>query len=600
LLIFLQLSLPNIEDRFMRLHLMLIVLHKLFRPRSNLLVGLLILVCATPITLFAAEMQWLPNKVRYVAEKKELQAFLKEFAAGQGVAVSIDPKVQGVLNGRYDLTPKSMMELIANTYGLLWYFDGKVIYISPTTDAKSEFVKLNSVSVQDLEQSLERLGISDQRYPIAYDASRAVAIVSGPSRFVDLALLAAKAIDRGPVESAAAETKTFQLRYAFADDYTVRQGNRDVRLPGIVSTLRQLYQEAQKSTPTTAIKKFSPMIQSPLEKSGTTKVRGTELTIGVPPALPTLVAEDRGGESQTRPSVTPFQPMFAADARTNVVVVRDLPERMASYEQTIRSLDIRPSTIEIDISIVEVSRNDFESLGIDWRFLSARVDVNAGMGTREMAVGGLNQSANTPAILSALPLIGSISNLQGGSLAAVLGNKTQLIARISALEEKGNANVRAHPVLMTINNVEASLDSMSTFYIPVNGFQDSQLFDVSVGTSIRITPSIVADDNAITAVRLLIKIEDGSITEQRVSQLPVVQRSSIGTQAVVGDGNTLVIAGYTQERESKSQTGVPILSSLPVVGGAFKSTQKSMVRVERLFMITPRVVELAVTDRGRN
>jgi type III secretion protein C len=548
----------------------------------------------------AAEMNWMPSKVRYIAEKKELHSFLREFATGQGVAVSIDPKVQGVLNGRYDLTPKSMMELIANTYGLLWYFDGKVIHVSLATDAKSEFVKLNSVSVQDLEQSLERLGISDQRYPIAYDPARAVAIVSGPSRLVELVLLAARAIDRAPLENVSAETRTFQLRYAFADDYTVRQGSKEVKLPGVVSILRQLYQDSQKTAPANSAKKTGQTLQFPMEKSGTTKVRGTDLTVGLLPALPTLVVDDKSSEPQSKSSISVAQPMFAADARTNVIVVRDIAERMASYEQTIRSLDVRPSSIEIDISIVEVSRNDFDSLGIDWRFLSARIDANSGTGTREMGSLGLNRSANTPAVLSALPLIGTIANLQGGSLAAVLGDKTQLIARISALEEKGNANVRAHPVVMTINNVEASLDAMSTFYIPVTGFQDAQLYDVSVGTSIRITPSIVAEGTGTTQVRLLVKIEDGSITEQRVSQLPVVQRSSIGTQAVVGDGSTLVIAGYTQERESKSQTGVPFLSSLPVVGAAFKSNQKSVVRVERLFMITPRVVALSTTDRVSN
>jgi type III secretion protein C len=545
--------------------------------------------------LFAADMAWTPNKIRYVADKKELQAFLREFAAGQRIAVNIDPKVQGVLNGRYDLSPKTMFELIANTYGLVWYFDGKVLYVNPSTDVRSEILKLTSISVPELERSLERLGISDSRYPIVYDAERGTAMVSGPTRFVDLVLQVAKTIDRAQASDDTTETRTYQLRYSFADDYTVQHGGKEHKVPGIVSILRQLHADRQRGGSLAATKRIGPTLQMPLDRSATTRVKGTDLTVGVPPALPQFSSEEQVPNAPS-PSGSSIQPMFAADARTNSVIIKDIPSRVNGYESLIRSLDFRPTVVEIDISIVEVSSNDLESLGVDWRIVSNRIDANVGSGARDSGGASFNNVPSVPSVISSVPLIGAVANLQGGSLMAILGNRDRLIARISALEEKGRASVRAHPIIMTLNNTEAILESNSTFYIPVSGFQDAQLFDVSVGTSIRITPSVVTEQDNKSRLRMLIKIEDGAVTDQRVSQLPVVQRSTIGTQAVINDGSTLVIAGYTQERETETRWGIPFLSSLPIVGAAFSSNDKRRSRVERLFMITPRVVELSNDD----
>jgi type III secretion protein C len=61
---------------------------------------------------------------------------------------------------------------------------------------------------------------------------------------------------------------------------------------------------------------------------------------------------------------------------------------------------------------------------------------------------------------------------------------------------------------------------------------------------------------------------------------------------LLGDGQALLIAGYAQENDSNDQSGVPGLSTVPVVGGLFKYTEKRKTRVERFFLLTPKVVVL--------
>jgi type III secretion protein C len=294
-------------------------------------------------------------------------------------------------------------------------------------------------------------------------------------------------------------------------------------------------------------------------------------------------------------STTRGVPSFAADPRTNSVVVRDIASRIGQYEAMIRRLDERPRVVELEANIVEINSDQLAALGIDWRLTGRRAQLDVGGGTTAnpvVAPGGV--APPTPIGNDPTQTIGSVA---GAVLSIVAGSRVQLLARIAALEETGQASMSAQPKVTTLNNVEAALDAKSTFYVPVQGFQDAQLFEVSAGTSIRITPSVVSPepgsaDAARDAVRLLIKIEDGGFTGQNIGQLPVVQRTTVSTQSIINDSSTLLIAGYAQERDSRIRRGVPGLSKIPVLGNLFKSDENTRTRVERLFMITPRVVEL--------
>lgn len=536
------------------------------------------------VNTFAAEMPWKTRNVQYVAERKELKAFLREFAASQDVGIFIDEQVQGALTGRYDLTPRSMMALLASTFGLTWYFDGRVLHVYPSTAMDSEVVKLEDTTQAEFERTLQRLGISDSRFPLSYDADTQSALVSGPRRFVELVKQAARSGGRPASQESPMQMRVFPLRFALADDYVYQQGGREYRVAGVVTMLRQLYAE-KPSTQLASVKRPNATIKPPVER--TTKLTGTDVTVRLPPSFQDFqrATAEALDPPTTRSQASSSSPTFAADTRTNTVIIRDAPERLSSYESVIKALDVRPQIIEIDATIIEVSSDDFSSLGIDWRVLSNRVDAQVGGGNRQPPSSGLAASGTPDAQASSL--LGSVS---GGVLSAVIGDRRKLIARISALEEKGRASVRAQPKVITLNNVEAVLESLSTFYVRVAGFQDAQLFDISVGTSIRVTPSVIAEQLDQNQVRLLLRIEDGALSEQKVDQIPVVQRTTLAAQSLVAEGQTLVIAGYSQEREREAQTGLPVFSSLPVIGALFRTTEKSRARVERLFIITPRLL----------
>ena len=521
----------------------------------------------------AAEVRWKTDKFVYQAQGKNLKEFLREFGASQGLMVVVAPEVEGTVNGKFNMLPQNLLEMLGATFGFIWYYDGNVLHVYAASDARSEIVRISRSSVDRLRQALQKLDIPDRRFPITYDTRQNTALVSGPKRYVELVQQTARAIDQDQNLRSGSEIRVFPLRYAWANDFTYTQGGRDFTVPGVAAALRRLY----------GIGRNTPQAASVNLRTGSTmaKLRGMGLAGGSSGESTTAAveADTTSGEHEL--------PQFMADGRMNAVLVRDLPERMAGHEAAIRALDVKPGLVEIEVRLLEVNSDAVESLGVDWRAGGKRLDVQAGRDLPTLSWGtALSDGAPKVGPQGSLP----INPVPGAVLTTVLGDAGRyLIARVSALEQEGRASLLSTPKVMTLDNTEAVLENLSTFYVRVAGNLDANLFNVSAGTSMRVTPLIVQESDQ-RQIKLAIRIEDGTLTGQSVDQIPVVQRSTISTQAIINDGQALLIAGYAQETTKTDDAGVPGLSSVPLVGRAFKYSGTRKTRVDRFFLLTPRVV----------
>jgi len=196
----------------------------------------------------------------------------------------------------------------------------------------------------------------------------------------------------------------------------------------------------------------------------------------------------------------------------------------------------------------------------------------------------VSTTANAAAAIAATPT--------GGVLTAVIGGASRyLMARISALQQTNQAHITASPKVATLDNTEAIMDSKQNFYVPVAGYQSADLYSISAGVSLRVLPMVVTD-GGISRIRMNIHIEDGQITNQMVGNLPVVNKSEINTQALINEGESLLIAGYSVDQQTKGVDAVPGLSKIPLLGALFRHDQTTGQRFQRLFLLTPRVVAL--------
>lgn len=247
---------------------------------------------------------------------------------------------------------------------------------------------------------------------------------------------------------------------------------------------------------------------------------------------------------------------------------------MEEYARLIAALDIEPEQIEIEATIIDLNTDRLRELGVNWRVQGSDAAGGFGDGTpldRELVPGGDGLNEGT-----------------GGIVSLVLGDSTQFLSRIRALEEQGAARVVSKPHVMTLSNVEALLNTSSTFFVRVASREDVDLFNVSVGTTLRVTPHVFESASG-TRIKLRVNVQDGSTTDRSVDDIPIVERSTINTQALIDEGESLLIGGLVREFDGNGISKVPVLGDIPVLGVLFRNTSQATSRLERMFLITPRV-----------
>jgi type III secretion protein C len=535
---------------------------------------------------YAGDIRWKPIKFSYVAKSKNLKEFLREFGLSQGLTVVVAKDVEGIVNGKFDLLPATFIELMAASFGFVWYSEGNVLYVSNANDVRSEVLRLANSDISRLQDALERLDLTSKRYPIIYDTRQGTVLVSGPNRYVDLVLQTAKSIDQ-PVVPASSQpvaivappiivdnmqVRVFPLKYAWANDFTYSQSGKDQTVLGVANVLSQLHNgpAGSKQAANRNTQPGGKVIVDALKSAGADVKNSAGMSVAQ-----RLQFDDAPQDK--------MQAQFMADGRMNAIVVKDNMEKMSAHEATIRALDVKPGLIEIEVQIIDVNTEDVESLGVDWRAKTGRLDVQVGSSTMQPLTWASALTDNASQIVSKSPV---------GIVSTVLGDAGRfLMTRVNLLAQQGRANLLSSPKLMTLDNVEAMLDNTSTFFIKVKSERDAGLFNVSVGTTLRVTPLIVEDEGK-RMVKLAIRIEDGGQTGQLVDDIPVIRRNTITTQSLIPDGQALLIAGYSQESEMNEKTNVPGFSNFPIFGNLFKSTTKKKVKAERFFLLTPKIVSL--------
>ncbi|SDI39524.1 type III secretion system outer membrane ring subunit SctC [Paraburkholderia phenazinium] len=592
-------------------------------PHLGALAGaLLAAACLAPQPAQARPIPWKEGHFQYVADHKDLKEVLRDLGASENVMTWISPQVDGTVTGRFDETPQRFLDRMADSFGFIWYYDGSVLRVSGPNEARSATIGLVHASAGDLRRALARLGVTDPRFPVLYDDDTGTAIVSGPPRMVELATDVAHLIDRDVARADEPEIRTFPLHYAWATDRSLTINGQAVNLPGVASVLRSMYPDsaganvAHASTAARADAYKMHGLDTAAADGGGRAASAAPIptlpglfgagaadhTVNNPP-LPAGYRQGDGGASPGLPTDAPqadvdgasgaphaADPVIQADARNNAILIRARAEAMPGFEKLIASLDRRPGVVEIDASIIEITETGLKQLGVDWRLHSGHLDFETGNGqsTQASNPGSLNpQGFGNP---NDTTTAGVLATPSGAVLTAVIGGAGRyLLSRISALEQSDNARITANPKVATLDNIEAVMDNKQTFYVPVQGYQSGDLYSVSAGVSLRVLPSIVADP-ATPQIRLDVHIEDGQLTTQVVGQLPVVSNSTIDTQALINEGQSLLIAGYTVDQDDSSTSGVPGLSKLPLIGKLFQYKSHQGQKFQRLFLLTPRIV----------
>jgi type III secretion protein C len=562
----------------------------LVRRQAFMMLGGAVLMLLLVQHSLAAEFRWQNRPFQIVANEKPLGDFLRELASSQGITAVIDPKVNGVISGKFDGPAKNILNSVCAVNGLTWYFDGAFLFVDLAADAKSEVLPIAAENAGRIAETLVRLHISDERYPLSISERDASVYVTGPRRYVEMVRQAVKLADQKTAMAEGAEIRLFPLKYAWASDFRINRSGKETVIPGVANVLRSLYgRNGSQSSGGGGGGRGTggPLSVGPNRQI---KLRSGE-TINAPKI--DIAGAGSGGDAATLGGMSSIVgnelPQFQADTRMNAVLVRDMPDKMAQYARLIESMDTRPRLVEIEVTIMDISSDTLSSLGVDWRLHGRHADFQTGRGDRgQLTWGGTGSEAGQ---IGSFDTTGNPLTPLGGMFTAAIGNSARnyLLARVTALATNGSANFVARPKVMTLDNTEAVLENLSEFYVRVDGFQDAGLFSITAGTAVRVTPLII-DEKAGRGVMMSIDIVDGDLSPQSVDKIPIVRRRTVNTQALVDEGASLLIAGYSSEEKSNAITGVPLLKDIPGVGGLFRYTDKKQANMERFYLLTPRLV----------
>jgi general secretion pathway protein D len=259
------------------------------------------------------------------------------------------------------------------------------------------------------------------------------------------------------------------------------------------------------------------------------------------------------------------------DPTDNSLVVRGNEDDINTLQTYINLFDVAPRQVQIKVEFITTTQTIDRSFGTE--FLYQRGAIFAG--TRP----GSFVRTGDPVFLN-----------------YATGNIT---ARLRASLTEGNGKVVSAPILRTLNNQPASINStiQTTIFINTTTISNGAVVTVTnpipltAQTFLAVAPRI-NDDNTIT-VYLSPQIQNfvGSSRGPNGEQIPNITQQGISVVARVRNNETIVLGGLTQKNEDNGSTRVPVLSELPIIGQFFRFGTKTRTNSELLIFVTPSIVD---------
>jgi len=566
----------------------------------------------------------------------DIQEFIKFVADVTGTTMVVDPNVKGkvrVISSK----PVSQAELydlflsILDVQGYTAVRSGQVIRIVPSKDARSspvpimddqsavgndeyvtQVIRLDNISAAKLIPVLRPL-VPQQAHLAAYAPSNAIIISdirSNIGRIVDII----ERMDRSAIQT----TEIIRLKYGVAEDVVSmlntleksRQGEgadadkeavlvADNRTNSVVVTADELTVDR--------IRKLVTYLDTPLEQSGNVRVIYLEYADAIEIAevltrvMQNISRLEEGGSSKRAGS---GESTIEADEGTNSLIITADTDEMAALEAVIARLDIRRAQVLIEAIIVEMTVTEGQDLGLQWLFANDNGVYGSNITTDEARrqslgqLGGALVPDDGSENIGTREVAASLATIPGTTLGwGVVDESLTMTVILNALESQGNNNILSTPSLLTLDNEEAYITVGSEVPFVTGSYTNtgvgngaSNPFQTiereSVGVTLKVTPQI----NEGNAVVMDIVQEVSTLAPSLIASDLITNERKIETMVLANDGNIVVLGGLVSDEIQDDSQGVPVLSSIPLVGRLFRSDSVKVTKQNLLVFIRPTII----------
>lgn len=335
---------------------------------------------------------------------------------------------------------------------------------------------------------------------------------------------------------------------------------------GLAELINQLITEEQPTTQKGADKKTTPTATQKATKSTTKKITGSSASTGVPPL------------SSLRFMGTPV--VFGDDDR-NVILIRALPGDYIRIVKLLERLDNLPRQVLVEVMVAEIQLTNELELGLEWFLTSNKY----AFGTSFSAVGASTTVSN-----------GVTSTTYPGGFSYSF-NYGDVAGFLQTLASRNNLSVLSSPQILVLNNEKASVNVGKQVPIVTTVTENSTTVsqvDKTVqykdtGVILEVTPQINYNGIILLEVSQTVsKAEENTLSD--ISS-PVISKRELQTKLAVKNGQSILMGGLIDRNTSTTQSGVPFLMDIPVLGNLFKYQKDHEDKTELIMIITPYVVE---------
>ncbi|MBI2782766.1 MAG: type IV pilus secretin PilQ family protein [Gammaproteobacteria bacterium] len=296
------------------------------------------------------------------------------------------------------------------------------------------------------------------------------------------------------------------------------------------------------------------------------------------------------------------------DERTNTIILTDTEDKIAEFRRIVQQIDIPVRQVEIEARIV-VANTDFrKQLGARWGVAAVRKGSNSLLEVTGQRV-GLDSEPGSPAqffgnggtldMSETLAVDLGVAKPTGSIALGLMRNNTFLDLELSALQNDGYGEIISQPKVITSDKKKATIKSgVEIPYQQSSSAGNTNISFKDAVLKLEVTP-LITPDNRIVMTLTIAQDSIGKFVPSGNSggQVPTIDTTNVETEALVGDGQTLVLGGIFKMESLDSVEKVPVLGDLPVVGRLFRHTSKDQKKQEILIFITPKIMNDLLLDQ---
>ena len=596
------------------------------------------------------------QSITFNLKDAEIATVVATIAEVTGKNFIIDPRVKGkatIISSR----PMSKEEAyqvflsLLEVHGFAAIPSGKVVKIVPDVNAKqsttpiaserdpgegdevvTRVIDVQNISAAQLVPILRPL-VPQQGHLVAYQPTN-VLIISDRAANIKRLVEIIKKMDRPGAES---EVELITLSHASATEVVrvmsalMQQEKKDPAQMQVEGEVTMVADERTNSvllggdpTRRMRLRALIAHLDTPLESEGNTHViylryaKAKDL-VPVLTGLSANLEEEKKAE-KGKESAKPAAPsQIQADEATNALVITAAQGVYRSLQAVIRQLDIRRAQVSVEAIIAEITSRRASEIGVQWLFDGHQAgDLPVGAvnfdGTPSISkIGGALSSATGTSSTSGRSVAAGAVSALGTGITLGLGKFNSgtfnFAALIRALEGDGAVNVLSTPSIVTVDNVEASIEvgqkvpfttgsytnvgsTSSNFTSP---FQTTSR--ETVGITLKVKPQINEGD----AIKLELEQNVNSLGATTISGNPVTNERKIKTVVMAADGQTVVLGGLLSDNENQTLQKVPLLGDLPLLGALFRYKNTTKEKNNLMVFIRPTILrDSAITTKLTN